>query len=338
MNNEQIFDYIKEYVNEPISQVSLFNDENDHNNELIINHLLSINNKEINDWLWNALEVKEDEYDINRSFLSNEGKAFVSKLIEAKRAWLKRTAIPHPAGIYRNILFNVNDDILGDRVILKPCCIKDNSDLYLHHVEVDGDFVIYVTPDHSNDNPASLIWANTLVPFSFYIYLKDTNEEIGVVSLCDEENKHHLRPLSNAYFHYYIYKEFRHKGYAYEASSLLIDAFFNRKLKNAVFTEKHYVAEEKACEPECIKLSTNAKNKASIALAEKLGFVYEGTDYNFKTTDGVPQDENSYVLTRERYFEIHRNQISLTGFKKKRIKERIVNPAAQIVNKPMGPM
>ena len=296
MNNEQIFEYIKEYIKEPISQVTLFNDENDHNNELIINHLLSIKNKEVNDWLWNALEVKEDEYDVNNSSLNDEGKEFVNKLIDAKRAWLKRTAIPHPAGIYRNILFNINDDVVGERVVLKPCSIKDNSDLYLHHVETDGDFVIYVTPDSKEDNPASLVWANTLVPFSFYIYLKDSNEEIGVISLCDIENKHHLRPLSNAYFHYYIYKEFRHKGYAYEASSLLINAFFNKKLKNAVVTDKHFEVVESYTEPECIRLSTNAKNQASMHLAKKLGFIYEGTDVAYKTTDGIPQDENNYYL------------------------------------------
>ena len=307
MNNEQIFEYIKEYVNEPLEQVCLFGAGNDSVSEAIINRLLSLHNEKINDWLWNALEVKEEEYDVDRSSLSEEGKAFVSQGIQAKRDWLKRTAIPHPAGIHRNILCNVNDDIEGERIVLKPCAKKGSSDLYLQHVKEDGDFPIYVTPDSSNDDPASLVWANTLVPYSFYICLKQTGEEIGVVSMFDHENKHHLRPLGVAYFHYYIYKEFRHKGYAYEASSLLIDAFFNRKLKNAVVTEKHYVAIEKACEPECIKLSTNAKNKASIALAEKLGFVYEGTDYNFKTTDGVPQDENSYVLTRERYFEIHRN-------------------------------
>lgn len=117
-NNEQIFEYIKEYVKEPISQITLFNDENDHNNEMIINHLLSLDNKEINDWLWNALEVKEDEYDVHQSSLSNEGKAFVSNLIDAKKEWIKRTAIPHPAGIYRNILFNINDDVVGERIVL----------------------------------------------------------------------------------------------------------------------------------------------------------------------------------------------------------------------------
>lgn len=294
--DEQIFNFIKEYVNEPVETVCLFNNEDNRSNELIINHLLSLNNKDINDWLWNALEVKEDGYDVNTSSLNEEGKAFVNKLIEAKRAWLKRTAIPHPAGIYRNILFNINEDIVGDRVILKPCSIKNNSDLYLHHVETDGDFVIYVTPDHSSDNPASLIWANTLVPFSFYIYLKDKDEEIGVISLCDVENKHHLRPLSNAYFHYYIYKEYRHKGYAYEASALLIDAFFNKRLKNAVVTDKHFEVVERYVEPECIRLSTNAKNDASNHLAKKLGFVYESTDYAYKTTDDISQDENNYYL------------------------------------------
>ena len=302
MNDEQIFEYLKEYVDGPIDRVYLCGDGNDRANEAIVNRLLSLRAEEANDWLWNALEVKEEEYDVARSSLSEEGKAFVSAWIEAKRNWIKRTAIPHPAGIHRNILFNVNGEIDGERVVLKPCSIKDNGDLYLRHVAEDGDFLLYVTPDSSSDSP-SMVWANTLLPYSFYIYIKDTDEEIGVISLCDHENKHHVRPLSVAYFHYYVYKPFRHKGYAYEAGRLLLDAFFGGRLRNAVVTDKHFVVEERPCEPERVILSTNGRNQASNALAKKLGFVYESTDYGYKTTDGVPQDENYYSLSLERYRE-----------------------------------
>ena len=305
MNHEQVFECIKEYVGEPLDRVCLCNDENDSTSEKIINRLLSLDKEQINDWLWNALEVKE-EYDVERSSLSEKGKAFVFDWLEAKRKWLQNTAIPHPAGIHRNILKNINGNIQGQRVVLKPCSIKGDSALYLQHVKEDGDFLIYVTPDSGNDDPATLVWANTLLPFSFYIHLKDTDEEIGVISLFDYENKHNLRPLGTAYLHYYLYKQYRHQGYAYEAASLLIDAFFACKLKNAVVTEKHFEVEEKASEPVCIKIGTNGKNQASIALATKLGFVYESTDYAYKTTDGAPQDENNYCLDLNRYLEIHK--------------------------------
>ena len=85
----------------------------------------------------------------------------------------------------------------------------------------------------------------------------------------------------------------------------MIDAFFNKKLKNAVVTDKHFEVVEKYCEPECIKLSTNANNSASISLADKLGFLYEKTDYHYKETDGVAQDEKYYYLDLERYLKLH---------------------------------
>ena len=305
MDSKQVFEYIKDCVNEPIDRIRLGYGDEDGLNEAVVNRLLSLDNEEIKDWLWNALDVDEADYDVDRSSLSEEGKAFVSEALEALRAWLKRVAICHPVEIHRSILFNINEDIDGERLVLRPCAAKDNHELYLHHVAVDGDFLLYVTPDSKDDSPSG-VWPNTLLPFAFYIYAKDTGEEIGVISLYDHENKHHERPLSVAYFHYYIYKPFRHKGYAYEAGSMLIDAFFNKKLKNEVVTCRHFMTEERFCEPQCIKIDTNGKNLASIALAEKLGFVYEGTDYGYKTTDGVPQDENHYSLSLERYLETRR--------------------------------
>lgn len=75
-------------MNEPLEQVCLFCERNDSISETIINRLLSLHNEEVNDWLWNTLEVKEEQYDVNHSSLSEKGKAFVSQGIQAKRDWL----------------------------------------------------------------------------------------------------------------------------------------------------------------------------------------------------------------------------------------------------------
>lgn len=51
--------------------------------------------------------------------------------------------------------------------------------------------------------------------------LLDTNDEIGNASIYDYELKHN-RVLAIGNVHYYIYKEYRNKGYAYEAISLVL--------------------------------------------------------------------------------------------------------------------
>ena len=301
MNNELIFEYIKEYVDKPINCVYLWNDEDDELYEKVINRLISINNQEVNDWLWNALVIKEKEYDIASSSLNEAAKEFVSSFVNAKNNWLSKSATINRSNIHSNILININSEIVGERIILKPCSIKNDNDLYLYHVENDGDFITYLTPNSKNDSPKR-VWINTCLPFAFYIHLKDTDEEIGVASLYDFELNHN-RVLKIADVHYYIYKEFRHKGYAYEATKLLMDAFFNKKLKNYVTTNKQFIMEERICEPLCLKINPNAKNQASNALAKKLGFVFEGTIHYYKMMDDEPQDENHYYLDTKMYFE-----------------------------------
>lgn len=300
MTDEQVYEYIKEYVNKPIADIYLWNDEDDPAYEKIINHLLSLDNEEIKNWLWNALKVQEEEYDIESSSLSDKGKEYVSNFVAAKRNWLEKSVKIYRNNLYKNILININEEIEGKRIILKPCSVKDNCDLYLHHVEVDGDFATYVTPNSKNDSVSPLC-TNACLPFAFYIFLKDTSEEIGIASLYDFESKHN-RVLQIADVHYYIYKEYRHRGYAYEATSLLVDAFYNKKLKNYVAMDKKYLMEEKCCEPLCLKINVNAKNQASNALANKLGFVFEGTIHYYKMMDDVPQDENRYYLDKNLYF------------------------------------
>ena len=304
MTSEQIYEYIKEFVNKPINSLYLWGDEDDQSYEEIINCLIEQNNNEIDDWVWNALDIKEEDYRIENSSLNEKAKELVKNYLDTMNRWLGMSSIFYRKNITGNVLKNINDEIEGQRIILRPCSIKNNFDLYLKHAKEDGDFDLYVTPEKKNMGVEGL-WFNTALPFSFYIILKDTDEEIGLVSLYDTKLNHNsVLKVANA--HYYLYKEYRHHGYVYEAMSLLIDAFFSKRLKNHVTTDRKFIVEVKYCEPLCIKIQTNSNNESSNALAKKLGFIFEGTNHYYKFMNDVPQHENNYYLDIEEYSNLHK--------------------------------
>ena len=299
MTDELIFEYIKEYAERPISKLYLENDEYDSAYENVINILLGLEKEDVDLWVWNALNVKEDAYQVDGSNLSDRGKAFIKEYIKAKQTWMKNSVYINRDDT-KNILININEDIIGERIVLKPCSVKKGCDLYLSHVASDGDLALYATPENTDTFRVSSLEYNSVIPNAFYVYLKETNEEIGMVSLYNANFKH-KRVLKNPHVHYYIYKKYRKQGYAYEAMKLLIDAFFKKELKQYCDTDKKYVFEEKYCEPLCLKLSCNSNNLGSNNLAIKLGFIFEGTDHYYKFMDGVPQHENHYYLDIDTY-------------------------------------
>ena len=299
MIQDEIYEHIKDLFVEPINILYLWNDDEDKYYEEAINRLIALHDQTINDWLWNALVVNEKEYSIENSSLIEDAKTFVKKYVDEKNKWMS-SVVYGSKDINRQILIGINEPIIGERIILKPCQTKDNCDLYLYHVKNDGDVKLYATPTNSSSFSENCLKINTKLPNSFYVCLKENEEEIGVVSLFDNWQRHNCL-LTVAKAHYYIYKEYRHKGYAKEAMRLIIDAFFNSSLKQYVATDKRYVFVAKYCEPLCIKLSCNKDNMASNKLALKLGFIFEGTDHYNSFMDGVPQDENNYYLDLNSY-------------------------------------
>lgn len=299
MIRDEVFEYVKDLVSEPIDSIYLWNDDDDKYYEKIINRLVQLRDKRINDWVWNALRIREDEYSIEKSSLEPEAQEFVKEFIDEKTKWYSNLSYISKDGTTQ-ILKGTNEKIIGDRVVLIPCQTKESCDLFLSHVRNDGDYKIYFVPSDSSIILEKGLRIDAKLPNSFYVCLKNSGEEIGIVSLYDH-NLNHNKILRVADAHYYIYKEFRHHGYALEAMKLLINAFFNSKLKQNVSTDKHYIFVEKHCEPLCIKLSCNKDNAASNGLALKLGFEFEGTNHYYKFMDGIPQDENNYYLDINSY-------------------------------------
>ena len=280
MDTRTINTYIIDITQKEINKIYLWDDEDDAMYEKIINRLIDQNNKEIEDWLWNALSIKEDTYDIDNSSLNAKAKEFVKDYIETKSKWNEMVQIENYDNFQLSVLKSINEPLVGKRIILKPCSCKDNFDLFLNHIENDGDFETYATPDEGI--LPKHFWINCAIPFAFYINLKDSDEEIGIVNIRDYDGKH-SRELKIGEVSYYVYKEHRHKGYAFEAMSL------------------RYRTEECYCKPIALKLNCNTTNSASNALAKKLGFIFIGTNYYYKMMKGIPQHENMYYLDNQHY-------------------------------------
>ena len=306
MTNDENFNLIKDLVNEPIDSLYLWNDGDDRDYEEIINRLIALHDPKIDDWMWNALKIREYAYSIENSSLTEEAKQLVRGFVEEKTKWNSNLVYSSKDGT-KQILKSINEEIAGNRIILKPCQTKDNCDLYLSHVRDDGDYKIYVVPEKSDIIIEKYLAINSKLPHSFYVFLRETSEEIGIVSLYDS-NQNHNSILKVAEAHYYIYKEYRHQGYALEAMKLLIDAFFGSRLKQNISTDKKYVFIEKQCEPICVKLLCNEDNTASNKLALKLGFKFEGTNHYYKFMDGIPQHENNYYLDSDLYNKSQRQE------------------------------
>ena len=114
----------------------------------------------------------------------------------------------------------------------------------------------------------------------FSVVLKETNKMIGTIEL------HSYVRLHKAELGYTIHPDFWGKGYAVEASKVLIRwGFLHLQLKR-------------------IECNTFMDNPQSIRVVEKLGFEFEGIKRNgYILPDGKIKDLRMYSLTNTQYFE-----------------------------------
>lgn len=112
----------------------------------------------------------------------------------------------------------------------------------------------------------------TPVDIGIYYTIKKTgtDEMVGYVAITPELEG---TPYNNIEF--YIFREYRREGYAYEAILVMIDEYFKGSLTERI--------------PYEVVAETIIENQPSIALLEKLGFVREAIGFN------VSLDENNNI-------------------------------------------
>ena len=166
-------------------------------------------------------------------------------------------------------LANVNKPIATDRLILRPFKISDKN-LFAFHFKNDGDFFTY-----SGYEPTAK-WikkfSNKQAPTYFTIEEKKTKEVIGFIGIDPSEQP------ATGWMEYYIFKDYRKKGYCKEAIKVLVNKALNGKLYlPSTETVWRYVYNRKALKLNAIRAWVSELNTPSIKTLESCGFSHEAT-------------------------------------------------------------
>jgi RimJ/RimL family protein N-acetyltransferase len=143
-----------------------------------------------------------------------------------------------------------------ERLILRSITTKEWQDFVIHAVEANEVLIQFA---HELDE--GFFERNKRPCYSICIYysihLPETDEMIGYVGFCNDPD----HPCYNE-LEYYIFKPFRHRGYAYEAIGALIEKLFAGEIVNRRVEE--------------VRASVVWENKPSMNLLRKLGFHSDG--------------------------------------------------------------
>lgn len=242
----------------------------------LFNKIIGLDDELIYIGLWNQMLcfMNEEELDIVKTRVSNEGKEFIETIKALQEEW-------ENAGI------NPTKDIELKRTILKVPDIEDDR-LYLNELEKTGDYKII-----SKYTVNQLYEIRVLEkPLSFAIHLKENNKMIGTIQLTAESTA-----MGSYYLEYYIFEEYRNKGYGTEVINGLVDAAFSKKLVGAKRCPFRYFSLLENIDVRFIRCTIRPDNEISIHTIKKCGFEYEGTfkDYCYNYNEEAPANINFYI-------------------------------------------
>ena len=301
---ELVTSLIKEVTDMNVTNIFLWCDEDDIIYENIINNLTKENNALINQWIWDNTQIN-DEYDVLNSSLSEISKELITKLIEVSSNWYQQAFIKIADKPEQIIYRNINDKVEGKRIVLVN--VNDYEDMigssFLEELANEIRYADDFEEFYSIENQVNLekaLMINTYVPHGYVIIEKETNKSIGLVNARNKDLDF-SKVLDVAELSYYIYKDYRKKGYAKEAVELFVREYFNGNLKSYYETDRKYALEVKYNNPVCLKISCNKKNIGSQKVAESVGFLYEGTKHYELFLRDEPLHFISYYMDKEIY-------------------------------------
>lgn len=301
--NQLIYELIAEVTQDRYRTLYLWGDEEDRLFEEIINNLTKEENEEINDWLWDNIKFKP-AYDLEVGVLNDKSKEIVKVIYDAFMNW-HNSCILFADKYENHVYLGINDKIVSDRLVLV------NTDEYermidgtlvdelAEQIELADDFEAFYTREKPTNLKKGLL-LNTYIPNGFVIFDRYTEKFVGFINV---RNIHldNVHQLDVCELSYYIYQEYRGKGYATDAVKLVVDAYFDERLKQYVITDKKYILDVVNNKARCIKIYCNSTNLASKKVAEKCGFVLEGVTHYETILKGEPQHFLSYYLDKSTY-------------------------------------
>ena len=190
---------------------------------------------------------------------------------------------------------NVNDPIETDRLVMRKMT-KDDCKLLAYHLKHDGDFMIFT------GYPTTKKWvqryANRLAPTFFTIVEKSTSEVVGYIGI----NVFELS--ATGLLEYYIFKEYRKRGYCKEAINKLVNMTLNNKIYEPIETVQACIYKRKVLKLNAVRARISIVNTASINTVESCGLICEAAIHKTIFIKDIGwTDEKVYYITKEMLHE-----------------------------------
>lgn len=263
---KQTYDYLKKTVFAenpdecPLPYSRLYLDE-DHRGSVwyekdlkTFKTLFAINDANVKIVLWNSIGRTYVEEKIFKNDFTADEYEFLMRAVEARKNYIYDV--------------NVNKPIVTDRLVLRAI-EQDDGKIFAKRFK-DGDDFFMLTAFEPTDKLIT-DYSKMRGPLLFTIEEKTTRTIIGCAGLNLKEES------ATGWLDYYIFKEYRNKGYCKEAVSVLIEKAFNNKLYLPVETIRKYVYKRKALKLNAIRAWVVAVNTPSLKTVESCGFKHEAT-------------------------------------------------------------
>lgn len=269
---------------------------------------LAFNSKDedIRTGLWNSLDI-DDDLDLNvlKEHLTSEEYAFIKEYVDNM----------HNIEKYDKYLRNINKGFDNGNIKLVPAFGRleveprySNRDCraFEDHLINDGDFesfALYELSDTDIDH-TTIRFSN----LSFFIHLMKTDEVIGYISFESTSDiiESIKADIDKADVSFYIFKEYRNKGYATETLRLLTGLAFENELKVPKATVRVNKYDFVYINFNIISAYCLTDNTASIRTLEKCGFEKMGLIHSYCQINNEYRDVY--------YFELFEDQMYLNMF------------------------
>lgn len=186
------------------------------------------------------------------------------------------------------------------KTLVKNITVFDTLRLHMEPIN-ENDFALFenkIVDDYAFLGSIKQNYKNQMF---FKIILKDTKEIIGYFGFVIVTKLFSVVSQNTANLEYYVFKEYRRKGYCIEAIQEGINLLVNDKLKYLFNDEKKYTYTIGSVLVSIIRICASEYNIESNEVAKKLGFRFEG-NLSCCSSEEI-YNECFYSLINQNYFK-----------------------------------
>lgn len=235
--------------------------------------------------LWNEMYIEDyDEKDFTK-----EENDFIKERIECRKK--SDSYFIEENSDYKNI----NDIFTSERLMFVPSDYKQYEAIEAHkdRYRNDEEFKLNTSGSHTIEENIDTEIYYFFASLKFIIYKKETNKPIGNIGI-----ESFSSDLKKGNVEYYIFKEYRDKGYEEEAIKAFVEVAFSNKLKRYEETIKDdvYIISNK--EIELVYKEVRTDDIYTQKILESCGFEKVGTKHRTNIVEGKYYDSYLYELMK----------------------------------------